>query len=136
MRSCSPNYLCFCRPANSALVTVASSGIDLPGALQDNGKAVSEQFYLATMRVPQLPSALQPHAASMQRRGSTGSSCWQEEQNQELPAVQQSLIDPEPFSAVNLGPLLGSGGSGHVYRGTWNGATVAVKVCTILTCLS
>ena len=44
---------------------------------------------------------------------------------QDLPAAMGEL---EPFTAVNLGPLLGSGGSGHVYRGTWNGATVAVKV--------
>lgn len=47
---------------------------------------------------------------------------------QDLPAA---IADAEPFSAVNLGPLLGSGGSGHVYRGTWNGATVAVKVSTL-----
>ena len=113
-----------CRPANSALVTAASSGIELPASLQDNAEAVSEQFYLATMREP---NAAQP-MASMQRRGSVGSNCWQEEQNQGMPAAQSSLTDPEPFTAVNLGPLLGSGGSGHVYRGTWNGATVAVKV--------
>lgn len=112
------------RPANSALVTAASSGVELPAPLQGSAEAVSEQFYLATMREP---TAL-PSYASMQRRGSLANHAWQEEQNQALPAVQQSLMEPEPFTAVNLGPLLGSGGSGHVYRGTWNGATVAVKV--------
>ena len=44
------------------------------------------------------------------------------------------MPESQPFSAVNLGPLLGQGGSGHVYRGTWNGATVAVKVLRVCTC--
>ena len=50
-----------------------------------------------------------------------------------LPLIPGSVAETEPFTAVNLGPLLGQGGSGHVYRGTWNGATVAVKVCQSLT---
>ncbi len=32
------------------------------------------------------------------------------------------------FEDVQLGPLLGQGGFGKVYRGLWNGAPVAVKV--------
>ncbi len=35
----------------------------------------------------------------------------------------------EAFEDVQLGPLLGQGGFGKVYRGLWNGAAVAVKVC-------
>ena len=46
-----------------------------------------------------------------------------------FPAAPGAAADLDPFSTVSLGPLLGQGGSGHVYRGTWNGATVAVKVC-------
>ena len=38
----------------------------------------------------------------------------------------------DTFAAVVLGSLLGQGGSGHVYRGLWNGATVAVKVIICL----
>ncbi len=34
----------------------------------------------------------------------------------------------EAFEDVQLGPLLGQGGFGKVYRGLWNGAAVAVKV--------
>lgn len=34
----------------------------------------------------------------------------------------------EAFEDVSLGPLLGQGGFGKVYRGLWNGAAVAVKV--------
>ena len=34
----------------------------------------------------------------------------------------------EAIEDVQLGPLLGQGGFGKVYRGLWNGAAVAVKV--------
>lgn len=34
----------------------------------------------------------------------------------------------DPFDDVKLGPLLGKGAYGRVYRGVWNGAQVAVKV--------
>ena len=35
----------------------------------------------------------------------------------------------EPFEGVSLGPLLGKGSFGRVYRALWNGTPVAVKVC-------
>ena len=35
----------------------------------------------------------------------------------------------EPFDDVLLGPLLGQGSFGRVYRGIWNGAQVAIKAC-------
>lgn len=47
-----------------------------------------------------------------------------------LPQIPGMPGEVETFAAVVLGPLLGQGGSGHVYRGLWNGATVAVKVVT------
>ena len=34
----------------------------------------------------------------------------------------------EPFEDVVLGPLLGKGSFGRVYRAHWNGDPVAVKV--------
>ena len=40
----------------------------------------------------------------------------------------------EAFEDVQLGPLLGQGGFGKVYRGLWNGAAVAVKVCLFPFC--
>ena len=41
----------------------------------------------------------------------------------------------EAFEDVQLGPLLGQGGFGKVYRGLWNGAAVAVKVGAPFTAL-
>lgn len=42
--------------------------------------------------------------------------------------VSKHLINRQQvFDQVQLGPLLGSGSYGRVYRGTWRGAQVAVK---------
>lgn len=52
----------------------------------------------------------------------------------EPPACQQPMPD-EAFdsqaslSGVKLGPLLGQGSYGRVYRAQWQGAVCAVKVC-------
>jgi PAS domain-containing protein len=43
-----------------------------------------------------------------------------------VPNLQKSA--PSAFEDVRLGPLIGRGAYGRVYRATWNGNTVAVKV--------
>lgn len=41
----------------------------------------------------------------------------------------------QPFLDVKLGPLLGKGGYGRVYRAVWNGAAVACKVQLPCSCI-
>lgn len=56
-----------------------------------------------------------------------------------LPGVGTLLIGMQvggtgkkhPWEDVELGPLIGQGSFGKVYRGVWNGAPVAVKVGTL-----
>ncbi|KAL4446278.1 hypothetical protein ABPG77_003085 [Micractinium sp. CCAP 211/92] len=43
-----------------------------------------------------------------------------------LPALKRAM--PSAFTDVRLGPLIGRGAYGRVYRASWNGTTVAVKV--------
>ena len=43
------------------------------------------------------------------------------------------MPDTVPFDDLQLGPLLGRGAFGRVYRGTWKGASVAVKARQTLT---
>ena len=95
-----------------------------PTAPATSTDRVAQSYYFATIW-----DNMPPAAASSQRRSSlcripnTGEAALPI-----LPSVPGTMIESEPFSAVSLGPLLGQGGSGHVYRGTWNGATVAIKV--------
>lgn len=89
--------------------------------MKSSSDTVAQSFYFATIR-----DASQPGS---QRRGS---SCWIPNSSDLVPALLPQIPgmpgETDTFAAVALGPLLGRGGSGHVYRGLWNGATVAVKV--------
>ncbi|KAL0042668.1 hypothetical protein WJX79_007377 [Trebouxia sp. C0005] len=87
-----------------------------PTVLQSSADSVAQSFYYATIRDLKKPAH----------------QCSDEASPIMLLPVPGTIAETEPFTAVNLGPLLGQGGSGHVYRGTWNGATVAVKVVEAL----
>ena len=56
--------------------------------------------------------------------------CGEADTSNGLPAktVVPAKQSKDPTQDIALGPLLGTGSSGRVYKGTWNGATVAVKV--------
>lgn len=56
---------------------------------------------------------------SFDRSSSYHSSSWK---------AQSSEPDRKHSQDVELGPLIGQGAFGKVYRGIWNGAPVAVKV--------
>ena len=44
-------------------------------------------------------------------------------------AAATLMPDLVPFDDLELGPLLGRGSFGRVYRGLWEGKPVAVKAC-------
>lgn len=59
--------------------------------------------------------------------GSGGSSGGTATSNSSVvPSITKAM--PTAFTDVRLGPLIGRGAYGRVYRGSWNGNTVAVKV--------
>ncbi len=97
-----------------------------PTVLQSTADSVAQSFYYAAIRDPSKPANQRSRSGCRIINSDEASPII-------LPPIPGTIAETEPFTAVNLGPLLGQGGSGHVYRGTWNGATVAVKVCHSLT---
>ncbi|DBA90593.1 hypothetical protein WJX77_007250 [Trebouxia sp. C0004] len=92
-----------------------------PTVLQSCADSVAQSFYYATIRDRGQPTNQRSRSGCRIINSNEASPII-------LPSTPETIAETEPFTAVNLGPLLGQGGSGHVYRGTWNGATVAVKV--------
>lgn len=46
-------------------------------------------------------------------------------------SLEARLVDEAavPFEGAEMGPILGKGSFGSVYRATWGGKIVAIKVC-------
>lgn len=65
--------------------------------------------------------------------GTVRPDCVQNATKRRPPSPQERMLSfskvmPSAFTDVKLGPLIGRGAYGRVYRGTWHGNTVAVKV--------
>ena len=85
--------------------------ISIPGSTAWSGDGMANNLYFVML-----------HPRNSSSRANSGSL---KEVRQNLEAEVQ-----EPFDDVRLGPLLGQGSFGKVYRGLWNGAHVAVKACS------
>ena len=66
----------------------------------------------------------QPGASTLTHSLSAGSNRDRNDAN--VPSINKATATA--FTDVRLGPLIGRGAYGRVYRGSWNGNTVAVKV--------
>jgi serine/threonine protein kinase len=71
--------------------------------------------------VQSTPGGNQLPPLSSSGSGSTGATS-----SSTVPSINKAM--PTAFTDVRLGPLIGRGAYGRVYRGSWNGNTVAVKV--------
>lgn len=96
-------------------VEAAQMGVvGLPAEAFQEGKGFSgpkRRLYFGTIRPDYLHSATKRRPSSPQEK-----------------MLSLSKIMPSAFTDVKLGPLIGRGAYGRVYRATWHGNTVAVKV--------
>lgn len=105
-----------CRPA-AAEVTPGAASTAIPAHVDSMGD--DHTRYLVSVK----PSLVATNSSRLLgSRGSRRSSL----------LLQSSR---QPFDDVKLGPLLGKGGFGRVYRAVWNGAAVACKVITAVACM-
>lgn len=103
---------CQCRPAASEGVMPHAASTAIPAHVEEMGD--DHTRYLVSVK----PALAPTHSSKLLgSRSSRRSSL--------LQTVRQ------PFDDVKLGPLLGKGGYGRVYRAVWNGAAVACKVVAL-----
>ncbi|KAG2489421.1 hypothetical protein HYH03_012059 [Edaphochlamys debaryana] len=123
--------------------TRSDTGGSVPGAASGGRRTVTLQFrsahtstvdnYMPLVGIPSIlaasPAAGGPmyYFATLSGAGSRSSSDLASGSSSH-PAFSITTSKLDPFDDVKLGPLLGKGAYGRVYRGVWNGAQVAVKV--------
>lgn len=92
----------------------------------------SRSFYFVSVKPHTSSSFASSTDISLSKSGSMSGSLLQ----QQAPVKRRPIRQPsfhlmstsEPFSDVKLGPMLGKGAFGRVFRGSWSGKLVAVKV--------
>ena len=93
---------------------------------------ISSRFYFAIVQPDTLrPGAVRPVSDGARRFGIMNASALSPSNSgfnnsNGVPSINKAM--PTAFTDVRLGPLIGRGAYGRVYRGSWNGNTVAVKV--------
>ncbi|KAK9827983.1 hypothetical protein WJX81_005140 [Elliptochloris bilobata] len=103
-------YTAHFRPASTEALDDKVKPIGIPGeASWPSGKA--DEYYFVTVA----EGGEEPVRANS--LGSGASSI-----------VRSAIKKTQPWEDVELGPLIGAGSFGKVYRGVWNGAHVAVKI--------
>ncbi|GFR53121.1 hypothetical protein Agub_g15837 [Astrephomene gubernaculifera] len=98
------------RCAHNSTVDAYMPLVGIPSILSPSPEAGGPLYYFVTLSAA-------PRASQDIGPGSKRASPF---------SIVNTKIDP--FEDVKLGPLLGKGAYGRVYRGVWNGAQVAVKV--------
>lgn len=128
------------RPANNDQISAAAPRVGIPNfaeIVDSSAEDGMNQLYFGVVQASELAkrgvagqSVLEAHDSSEQTTslnsvGSTNSS--------ELSFASRSTFDlerPETLQDLALGPLVGTGAFGRVYRGSWQSSSVAVKVIT------
>lgn len=98
------------RNANNATMDNYMPLVGIPSILANSTDAAGSVYYFATV--------LEQPRTSVDVQRNSG----------DQPAITLLSSKLDPFDDVKMGPLLGKGAYGRVYRATWKGSLVAVKV--------